>query len=177
IGLFPLSRLIAYTKPAVAAPKDRSIATIEGMERLAKLCSEFFWSSMVPRIPSWPPSADSISNAEDMRLMPVAGRMPKSMQSNARIDLPKIMSFGTSLADDVTLLQARAKNEIPNNFTNTAIEVPIERANARRAKPSDIWRMVAGNCEVNSKDCTVSHSLTKPLQGGRPALEIDPIRK
>ncbi len=91
--------------------------------------------------------------------------------------MPPIIVRGTSVARSASPDRGRDRKEIPNSLTNVARANPRVSAKAMLAKPIETCSAWLGTWYDESSACIVSHSLTNPLSGGRPAMAMDPTRK
>ncbi len=91
--------------------------------------------------------------------------------------MPSSIGLFTSFACSACSLRGSAKNPIPNAFRKQkAASAPVS-ASAAAPTGRTILVNVSFKPKPRSSDCRVSHSLTKPLNGGRAEIASTPIRK
>lgn len=103
--------------------------------------------------------------------------IPKIKQSEAKNPMLIRRRGIDSFAFSLSILLGRARNVIPNAFTKHAAARPPVNARlpAERIK---IPLIIALWAEIPAKRLwNVSHSLTNPLNGGKPEIAIAPTRK
>src|SRR3989344_2840695 len=102
---------------------------------------------------------------------------PNNRQRMAIAPMPSFKDEDDSLALMTSLLLGRAKNVTPKAFTKQASAKPPVKASEPLAS---IKIHLAYDDKVDipkNSDWNVSHSLKKPLKGGRADIAIDPTRK
>ncbi len=84
---------------------------------------------------------------------------------------------GASCAPAAASLRGSARKVMPNAFTKAATARPAARARPAMARAKARFIEGCGSRMFCSSAWKVSHSLTKPLSGGSPALATAPARK
>ena len=87
------------------------------------------------------------------------------------------IAAGTSWACAASSLRGRARKLIPNALTKHAAASPAVRASPARASANTRFSAGLRTLRFWSNAWNVSHSLTKPLRGGSPAMAAEPTRK
>src|SRR3989344_4116344 len=164
------TRRYVTTIPKITATKT---ATIESAEKSPTAIA-------FPGCPSVIPPATPVLSAVAMLWINGVRELaptPKRSVRSARKAMGTLIKRSLSCTFSCVSARGRARNVVPNALTKHAAARPPVRAREAALARKIIFEKTGSAAMPAKRLWKVSHSLTKPLNGGRPEMETAPMRK